>query len=115
MTAKRPREKSQELFFFVFNSSQFEPKWLPLGRNLQRKGSSPNVSGMVITPESQNDFVVILVGHEWWARYQPQVGMGSTFWELSCSFSKFFLVDFPTSQPKMKPSVFLLATKRQRT
>ena len=78
MTAKRPREKSQD-FFFVSNSSQFEPKWLPPGRNPERKGSSPKVSGMVITPESHSDFVAILEGHEWWARYQPQVGMELTF------------------------------------
>ena len=85
---------------------------LKMGRKPQRKGSSPNhqFSGMVITPESQDDFAVILVGHEWWARYQPQVGMGSTFWELSCSFSIFFPVEFSNISTK-KETIVCFTTK----
>lgn len=42
---KTTKRKKARTFFFVSTSSQFEPKWLPLGRTPQRKGSSPNVSG----------------------------------------------------------------------
>lgn len=112
MTAKRPREKKPGLFFSYPLARNLSPNGYPWAEPPKGRDHLPTFQG--ITPESQNDFVVILVGHEWWARYQPQVGMGSTFWELSCIFSKFFpsWTFYPTSQPKKKPSVFLLATKK---